>query len=63
MTMDILGGMSKKTDTRGGQFKETKKANYSEYFKTRKTENFDHAKITNTSMNIWSKIVLVSPVS
>ena len=36
MTMDILGGMSKKTDTRGGRFKETKKANYSDYFKTRK---------------------------
>ena len=36
MTMDILGGMSKKMDTQGGRFKETKKTNYSDYFKTRK---------------------------
>ena len=34
--MDILGGMSKKSDNKGGRFKETKKANYSDYFKTRK---------------------------
>ena len=36
MTMDILGGMSKKSDTRGGRSKETRKTNYSNYFKTRK---------------------------
>ena len=36
MTMDILGGMSKKSDTKGGRFKETKKTNYLDYFKTRK---------------------------
>ena len=36
MTMDILGGMSKKTDNKGGRFKETRKMNYLDYFKTRK---------------------------
>ena len=36
MTMDILGGMSKKSDNRGGRSKETRKTNYSDYFKTRK---------------------------
>ena len=28
--------MSKKSDNRGGRFKETKKTNYSDYFKTKK---------------------------
>ena len=36
MTMDILGGMSKKTDNKGGRFKDTRKTNYLDYFKTRK---------------------------
>ena len=38
MTMDIMGGMSKKTDNTGGRFKETRKMNYTDYFKTRKYE-------------------------
>ena len=49
MTMDILGGMNKKTDNKGGRFNDTRKTNYSDYFKTRK---YRDEKKDNDAMDI-----------
>ena len=53
--------MSKKTDTCGGRFKETKKTNYSDYFKTRKyrDEKKDDEAMNIDAMSTEKRITLM----
>ena len=61
MTMDILGGMNKKTDNKGGRFNDTRKTNYSDYFKTRKyrDEKKDNDAMDIDAMSTKKRITLM----